>query len=238
MVTNKEVIRSTESRARKEERQILSIVSCVFLLLVLRVYRFAEGKIMLKRMYDWVMSLALHPKAKWALAGVSFAESSFFPIPPDPLYIAMALKDRKSTWSLAFLCTVTSVLGGYLGYAIGYTLYETLGKIIIDFYGLGDSFHLVQEQFNKYGFWLVALKGLTPIPYKVVTIASGVAGLDLWTFTLASIFARGFRFTYVALALWYFGPQIRDYIEKNLAFVTVISVIAIIGGFFIIKYLF
>jgi membrane protein YqaA with SNARE-associated domain len=193
---------------------------------------------MLRKMYDWVMSLAGHKHAKLALAAVSFAESSFFPIPPDPLYLAMALKDRKNTWNLAILCTVTSVLGGYLGYAIGYGLYETIGKTIIQFYGAGESFHTVQDQFNKWGFWIVALKGLTPIPFKVVTIASGVAGLDLWTFTIASIVARGFRFFYVAILLWFFGPKIKTYIEENLTMVTIVGVTALIGGFFIIKYFF
>lgn len=193
---------------------------------------------MLRKLYDWIMNLAGHPHAKWALSAVSFAESSFFPIPPDPLYMAMALKERRDTWSLAILCTVTSVLGGYVGYAIGYGLYETLGKFIIELHGWGDSFHEVQEQFNKWGFWIVALKGLTPIPFKLVTIASGVGGLDLWVFTLASFVARGFRFAYVAALLWFFGPRIKDYIEKNLTLVTVVSLIVLIGGFFVIKYVF
>ena len=193
---------------------------------------------MLRNMYDWVMSLAGHRHAKWALSAVSFAESSFFPIPPDPLYLAMALKERQNTWNLALLCTLTSVIGGYVGYAIGYGLYETLGKSIIEFYGAGESFHKVQDQFNEWGFWIIALKGLTPIPFKVVTIASGVAKLDLWTFTAASLVARGFRFLYVAALLWFFGPKIKDYIEENLTFVTVVGLIALIGGFFVIKWLF
>lgn len=193
---------------------------------------------MLQKTYNWVMSLADHPRAKWALSAVSFTESSFFPIPPDPLYLAMALKRREDVWNLALLCTITSVIGGYLGYAIGYGLYETLGKQIIDFYGYGDSFHKVQQQFNEWGFWIVALKGLTPIPYKIVTITSGVSGLDLLTFTVASLIARGFRFYFLAILFWFFGPRIKDYIERNLTLVTTLLLFALIGGYFIIKYLF
>lgn len=182
--------------------------------------------------------MAGHKHAKWLLGTVSFAESSFFPLPPDPLLLAMALQRRSDTWNLAILCTVTSVVGGYLGYAIGYGFYETAGKSIIDFYGMGDKFETLKTQFNHYGFWIIALKGLTPIPFKVVTITSGVAGLDLVTFTVASIVARGFRFLYVAALLWFFGPQIKDYIEKNLYLVTTIGLIALVGGFILIKHFF
>lgn len=192
---------------------------------------------MLRKMYDWMMNMAGHRHAKWILGIVSFTESSFFPLPPDPLYLAMALQRRSETWNLALLCTVTSVIGGYLGYAIGYGFYETAGKYIIDFYGLGE-FEVLKTQFNEYGFWIIALKGLTPIPFKIVTITSGVTGFDLLTFTAASILARGFRFAYVAALLWFFGPQIKDYIEKNLYIVTMIGLIALVGGFILIKYFF
>ncbi|MCP4924147.1 MAG: DedA family protein [bacterium] len=192
---------------------------------------------MLRRTYDWVMKYSSHPRARWVLSAVSFAESSFFPLPPDPLYMAMALKDRSSIWRLAFLCTLTSVVGGYVGYLIGYSLYETWGQGIIEFYGLKESFGKLREDFAEWGFWIIALKGLTPIPFKIVTIASGVAAFDLWTFTFASILARGFRFFYVGLLLWYFGPQMRDYIERNLTLVTTISLAVLIGGFIVIKYL-
>lgn len=193
---------------------------------------------MLQKTYNWVMSLADHPRAKIALAIVSFTESSFFPIPPDPLYLAMALKKREAVWNLALLCTLTSVVGGFLGYAIGHGLYEVVGKPIIDMYGYGGSFQKMQEQFNKWGFWIVALKGLTPIPYKIVTIASGVSGLDLLTFTIASLIARGFRFYTLATLFWFYGAQLREYIERNLTLVTTVLVILLIGGYFVIKYLF
>lgn len=186
---------------------------------------------MLKRTYDWILSFANHPSAVWILAGVAFAESSFFPIPPDPLYIAMLLARREKTWQFAAICTVSSVVGGWLGYAIGYSLYETLGEFILQTYGLQAAFDRFQDSFNEWGFWIVALKGLTPIPYKVVTIACGVTGLDLTSFTIASIIARGFRFFLLAVLFWYFGPPLKEYIEKNLAFVTLASLGALLGGF-------
>jgi membrane protein YqaA with SNARE-associated domain len=189
---------------------------------------------MLQRTYDWILSFANHPYAIWILGAVSFAESSFFPIPPDPLYIAMLLARREQTWKLATLCTVTSVVGGWVGYAIGYGLYETIGEFILQTYGLQGAFDRFQDSFNQWGFWIVALKGLTPIPYKVVTIACGVTQLDFMTFTIASIIARGFRFFLLAALFWHFGPPLKNYIEKNLAFVTLTSLGALIVGFGIV----
>jgi len=182
------------------------------------------------------MSFAGHRHALWTLMIVSFAESSFFPLPPDPLYMAMILGNREKAWSLATLCTLSSVIGGILGYYIGYALFETLGSWIVESYGLQESFIQLQQNFQKWGFWIVALKGLTPIPYKIVTITSGVAELNLSTFIIASVIARGFRFFSLALLLWHFGPSIKDYIEKNLVLVTVIGVSVLVLGFFVIKY--
>ncbi|MBP6951727.1 MAG: DedA family protein [Alphaproteobacteria bacterium] len=189
---------------------------------------------MLQRIYNWILSFANHPYAIWILGAVSFAESSFFPIPPDPLYIAMLLSRKNQTWTLAWVCTITSVVGGWLGYAIGYGLYETLGEFILQTYGLQAAFDKFQDSFNEWGFWIVALKGLTPIPFKVVTIACGVTGLDFTSFTIASFIARGFRFFTLALLFWYFGPSIKGYIEKNLTFVTLASFAALLGGFAVI----
>ncbi|OJW51188.1 MAG: cytochrome B [Alphaproteobacteria bacterium 41-28] len=186
---------------------------------------------MLQRTYNWILSFANHPYAIWILAAVSFAESSFFPIPPDPLYIAMLLARREKSWWLATICTVSSVVGGWLGYAIGYGLYETIGEFILQTYGLQTAFDRFQHSFNEWGFWIVALKGLTPIPYKVVTIACGVTGLDFTSFTIASIIARGFRFFLIAALFWYFGPPIKGYIEKNLTLVTLMALGALLGGF-------
>ena len=186
---------------------------------------------MLQRMYAWILSFANHPYAIWILGAVSFAESSFFPIPPDPLYIAMLLARREKTWQLAIICTLSSVIGGWLGYGIGYGLYESLGELIVQTYGLQPAFDRFQASFNEWGFWIVALKGLTPIPYKVVTIACGVTGLDFTTFTFASLIARGFRFFTLALLFWYCGPSIKEYIDKNLTLVTLASLGALLGGF-------
>lgn len=186
---------------------------------------------MLQRAYEWILGFAYHPWALWILGAISFAESSFFPIPPDPLFIAMLLGRREQTWKLAAVCTVASVVGGWLGYAIGYGLYESLGEFIVHTYGLQSVFERFQESFNEWGFWIVALKGLTPIPYKVVTIASGVMNMDIMTFTWASLIARGFRFFSLALLFWYFGPPLKEYMEKNLLFVTVASISALLGGF-------
>lgn len=186
---------------------------------------------MLQRTYNWILGFANHPYAVWILAAVSFAESSFFPIPPDPLYVAMLLARREKTWTFAVICTASSVVGGWLGYAIGYGLYETLGDFILQAYGLQAAFERFQDSFNEWGFWIVALKGLTPIPYKVVTIACGVTGLDIYTFTFASLIARGFRFFTLAILFWYFGPPIKDFIENNLKLVTVASLCALLGGF-------
>lgn len=186
---------------------------------------------MLQRLYTWILSFANHPYAIWILGAVSFAESSFFPIPPDPLYIAMLLARREKTWELALICTLSSVIGGWLGYGIGYGLYETLGELIVQTYGLQSAFDRFQDSFNEWGFWIVALKGLTPIPYKVVTIACGVTGLDFTTFTFASLIARGFRFFTLGLLFWYCGPSIKNYIDKNLTLVTLASLGALLGGF-------
>ncbi|MBN9344041.1 MAG: DedA family protein [Holosporales bacterium] len=183
------------------------------------------------------MSFAGHRHALWVLTIVSFAESSFFPIPPDPLYMAMILGNREKAWSLAIICTLSSVIGGVLGYYIGYALFETFGMWIVEAYGLEERFVQLQHSFQKWGFWIVALKGLTPIPYKIVTITSGVAELNLSTFILASIVARGFRFFSLALLLWHFGPSIKNYIEKNLVLVTIGGMSVLILGFLVVKYL-
>ncbi len=192
---------------------------------------------MLRKSYDWILAHAGTPKARWMLVAISFAESSFFPLPPDPLYMAMILARVEDAWKLAFICTLSSVVGGILGYYIGYALYESIGEWIIDTYHLQNAFDKFQHSFNKYGFWIIALKGLTPIPYKVVTIFSGVTEVDMGIFLGASIVARGFRFYMVAAVLKYCGPQIRDIIEKNLTLVSLLILGAIIGGFIILAYI-
>ena len=192
---------------------------------------------MLRRLYDWVIRLSESPNALWALAAVSFVESSFFPIPPDLMLIPMILAQRQRAWLIAGACTVASVAGGFLGYAIGFYFFETFGKWLIDFYGLQGGFAEFQEQFNKWGLWIILVKGMTPIPYKLVTIASGAAHFDLLTFGAASVVTRGLRFYLVAVLLYFFGEPIRTFIEKHLTLVTTGVVVLIVAGFIAIRYL-
>ncbi len=192
---------------------------------------------MLRSMYDWVIRLSEHPKSLWALAGVSFVESSFFPIPPDIMLIPMILAQRAKAWLIAGVCTIASVAGGFLGYAIGYFFFETFGQWLIDFYGLQGGFAQFQQQFNEWGLWIILIKGMTPIPYKLVTIASGAAHFDLLTFGAASLLTRGVRFYLVAALLYVFGEPIRTFIEKHLTLVTTAFVVLIVAGFVAIRYL-
>ncbi|MBA4119080.1 MAG: cytochrome b [Candidatus Puniceispirillum sp.] len=191
---------------------------------------------MLRRGYNWMLQFAGRPSAPWVLAAVSFAESSFFPLPPDPLFIAMLVANKKSYLRLATLCTATSVVGGFLGYYIGYALYETFGEWIVQTYGMDAAFEKLRGDFNQWGFWIIALKGLTPIPYKIVTIASGVSKLDMLTFVSASCIARGFRFFTLGALLYHFGEDIRTQLDKNLGLITGVMFGALIFGFVIIKY--
>jgi len=190
---------------------------------------------MLKRLYDWMMGLAGNRHALWWLAAVSFIESSVFPIPPDVMLIPMVMADRSKAWKYAAVATVASVIGGWLGYSIGYFLYESIGRSVIAFYHLQAGFDSFQAMFNEYGAWIVLIKGMTPIPYKLVTIAAGVAHLDPLVFTLASMGSRAMRFFLVAGLLYFFGPPIRDFIEKRLTLVTTGFVVLLVGGFFAIK---
>jgi membrane protein YqaA with SNARE-associated domain len=188
----------------------------------------------LRRLYDWVISLAASPNAVWALAAVSFVESSFFPIPPDALLVPMVLADRSRAWRLALVCTVSSVLGGFLGYAIGYFAFDTIGQPLLRFYGVTEQFDALQQLYARWGAWLIIVKGATPIPYKLVTIASGAFHFDLGTFAICSMFSRGIRFFLIAALLWRFGEPIRDFIERRLTLVFSLGVAAVVGGFVLI----
>jgi membrane protein YqaA with SNARE-associated domain len=192
---------------------------------------------MLRRLYDRLVVLSNHPSAIWVLAAVSFAESSFFPIPPDVMLIPMILANRSKAWLFAGVCTIASVLGGFFGYAIGYYLFETAGKWVIDFYGLQAGFNNFQQQFNEWGLWVILIKGLTPIPYKLVTIASGAAHFDLFTFGIASLITRGGRFFLVAGLLYVVGDPIRHFVEKHLTLVTTGFLFIIVGGFVAFAYI-
>lgn len=196
-----------------------------------------DGLFVIRRLYDWTMNLSGHRRAKWALGGVSFIESSVFPIPPDILLIPMALADRQRAWQLAFICTVMSVLGGLLGYAIGYYLFEQVGEPLLAFYGYTAKFGEFQATYNAWGAWAVFIAGATPFPYKVITILSGVTALDPVTFVIASVLARGLRFFLEAGLLWYFGEPIRAFIEQRLQLLTVIFCFLLVGGFVAVKFI-
>jgi len=193
---------------------------------------------MLRRLYDWVIRLAAHPRALAVLGLVSFLESSIFPIPPDAMLIPMVLADRTRAFKIALVCTVCSVLGGLLGYAIGYYFFETLGEWVVQTYGLQKNLDAFRAGFAEYGIWIILIKGLTPIPYKLVTIASGAAHFDLFTFVWASIVTRGLRFFLLAALLWKFGEPIRHFIEERLTLITSAFVVALLGGFVAFRYMF
>jgi membrane protein YqaA with SNARE-associated domain len=187
----------------------------------------------MKRLYDWMMRLAAGPKAPTALAAVAFAESSFFPIPPDVMLIPMVLANRAKAWWFASLATIASVIG----YAIGYFLFQTVGEKILAFYGYGGSLDQVFKWFNEWGVWILIVKGMTPFPYKVLTILAGAAQMSLLPFVLASIAARSVRFFLVAGLLYFYGEPIREFIEKRLTLLTTLFVILLVGGFIAIRYL-
>lgn len=194
---------------------------------------------MLRRLYDWTMRLAEHPKSEWALAGISFAESSFFPIPPDVVLAPMVLANRKKTWRYAIICTISSSLGGILGYLIGFLLMDTIGQWIINLYGLQHSFDEARSKFNEMGWVMVLLGGgFTPIPYKVITILSGITQLNFFVFVIVGTFARGTRFFITCAILYWLGPRAREMVEKRLGLAFTAFVIIIGLGFYLVKYVF
>jgi membrane protein YqaA with SNARE-associated domain len=184
-----------------------------------------------------MMALAADRRAMWWLAGVSFVESSFFPIPPDIMLIPMILAQPRRAFVIAGVCTVASVVGGFLGYAIGYWLLEALGRPVLEFYGQTRNLEAFQAMFQEYGWWIIVIKGATPIPYKLITIASGAAHFPLLSFAVASMISRGLRFFLVAALLWKFGPPIRGFIERRLTLVTTLFVVLLVGGFVAAKFL-
>jgi membrane protein YqaA with SNARE-associated domain len=193
---------------------------------------------MLQNFYDWVIELSKGPKALPTLAAVSFAESSVFPIPPDLILVPMALANPQKARLYALVCTIASVLGGLLGYAIGALLYDTVGKWLISLYGYGDSVDAFRQAYAHWGAWVILIKGLTPIPFKIVTIASGFAGYDLFMFTVLSLITRGARFFLEAELLRIYGEPIRGFIEKRLTLVTTGFLAVMVGGFLIARYAF
>jgi membrane protein YqaA with SNARE-associated domain len=193
---------------------------------------------MLRRLYDWTLSLAARPSAPYALAAVSFAESSFFPVPPDAMLVPMMLARPDKAWTYALICTISSVLGGVLGYAIGLLLYDSVGNWLFQIYGLTEGAEAFRHSYAEYGHWIILLKGLTPIPYKLVTITSGFAGYSLGWFIVLSILTRGARFFFIALLMTQFGPAIKSIIDRHFNLVATLAVVALIGGFVAFRYAF
>ena len=191
----------------------------------------------LKKTYNWTLEKAQHKNAKWYLSLISFAESSFFPIPPDILLIPMALASKARAVFYAFMCTLFSVLGGILGYAIGYFFYNSVGIYIVDFYHLENSFNIFESYYKEFGILIVLGAGITPFPYKFITIASGVFGLNIFLFIIVSIFGRGLRFYLIAILLYFFGEKIKLIIDKYFNFLTIVFFILLVGSVFIIRFL-
>src|SRR6202011_4423092 len=188
---------------------------------------------MLRRIYDWCIDAADKPYALWILAAVSFAESSFFPVPPDIMLLPMSLAQPKRAWWFATVCTIASVAGGVLGYAIGALLYDSVGHWLITLYGLSDKVDAFRTSYAEWGAVIILVKGLTPIPYKLVTITSGFAGYNIWLFILCSIVARGGRFFVVAVLLNRYGDFIRAELEKRLGLWVAIMAAVLVLGFYI-----
>lgn len=191
----------------------------------------------LRKTYDYMLKLSAHEKAIYFLAAISFIESSFFPIPPDVMLIPMILAAPQKAWRIATICTIASVIGGYFGYFIGFYAFNIIAEPLLNFYGYMEKFNEFKQYYNEYDAWIVFAGGITPFPYKVITITSGVVHLDLLTFGIASFLARGIRFYFIAWLLYKYGESIKSFLEKNLGKLSVLFFIILIGGFYLIKYL-
>ncbi len=191
----------------------------------------------MRKLYDWAMRVVSGPKAIITLCVISFVESSFFPLPPDILLIPLVLKQRTKAFRIAAYCMTFSVLGGAFGYAIGHFLYDVIGVPILNFYNYKPAFEGFCQNYNQYGAWIVFGAGITPFPYKIITIASGVTGLNFFIFMVASLLARGLRFFIISALLWKWGKSMQTFIEKNLGWLSVVFFILLVGGFYLIKYL-
>jgi len=192
---------------------------------------------MIRRLYNWTLTLADSPYALWALAFVAFLESSVFPIPPDIIMIPMILARPNRAFLIAGVALVASVIGALLGYYIGASLFDVIGKPMLEFYGKTDAAEQFNQRFQDWGAWAVLIAGVTPFPFKVITIMSGWTGLNLGVFIISAIIARGLRFYIVAVLLWKFGTPIRDFIERRLGLMFTLCVVLILGGFYLVKYI-
>lgn len=194
---------------------------------------------MFRRLYARTMALAGHRHAERALAAVTLAESSFFPIPPDVILLPMVLADRSKAWRYAFICTISSVIGGVIGYGIGFFLFESIGEVILEFYGLADEFQEIAARYNDVGWLMVLLGGgFTPLPYKVITIASGLTRLDFFTFVAVSLVARAARFYLTCGLLYWGGPKAKEFVEKRAGVAFAIMLAVVIAGVVVTRYAF
>jgi membrane protein YqaA with SNARE-associated domain len=196
----------------------------------------AEPRSIVRRLYDWAMAAAHKPHAMWTMGAISFAESSFFPVPPDVMLIPMALARPERAYVMAAWCTATSVAGGVAGYAIGALLYDSVGAWLINLYGYGDKVESFRAAYAQWGAWIILLKGVTPIPYKIVTITSGFAGYNLALFVVFSIIARGIRFFLLAFLLHRYGARARYFIEKRLGLWVLLGAAVVVIGIVIAIY--
>lgn len=192
----------------------------------------------LRRLYSWTLHQARGKHAERALFAVSFAESSFFPIPPDVMLLPMCMADKAKAWRYAAICTLASVLGGVAGYAIGALLWETLGTAIIGFYHLESKMGTISSWYATHGAWIILLAGFTPLPYKLFTIASGVFAFPLLPFVALSVVSRGARFFMVAGIMYFCGPALQRWLERHLELLTLLLALLLVVGFAAIKYLF
>jgi membrane protein YqaA with SNARE-associated domain len=190
---------------------------------------------LLRSLYNWTLKKAEHKYSSWVLSIVSFAESSFFPIPPDVLLIPMIIAKRTKAWTYAFICTLSSVFGGVVGYAIGFFLFNSIGILIVEFYHLTNSFNTFENYYKEYGMLIVLGAGFTPFPFKFITIASGVFSLNIFLFIFTAFIARGFRFYLLAILLFIFGEKIKFLIDKYFNILAVLFFILLIGSFMLIK---
>jgi membrane protein YqaA with SNARE-associated domain len=189
----------------------------------------------LRSLYNWTLNKAEHKYSSWILSFISFAESSFFPIPPDILLIPMIIAKRMKAWTYAFICTFSSVLGGVVGYAIGYFFYNSVGILIIEAYHLSNSFNAFESYYNEYGILIVLGAGFTPFPFKFITIASGVFNLNIFLFIITAIIARGLRFYLLAGPLFVFGSKIKILIDKYFNLLAILFFILLFGSMLLIK---
>ena len=188
----------------------------------------------MRQLYEWTIKQSNKKSALWILSAVAFVESSVFPIPPDVLLIPIILASRNKAWMVAAICSVSSVAGGFVGYSLGYYLFGAFGQPLVDFYGYQDKLLLFEEYYKNWGGWIVAAGGVTPLPYKLVTIASGALHLDPWIFFIASMAGRGLRFFIVAALLWYFGPSIKKLLGQNFGLFLTLVLVTVVATFFIL----